>query len=70
MGRAVGGVAAPVMFGRFGCVNTSKGADVTVVKYGAEKRMTRSCWMQPATMSWLKVTVPAATALAVQGGRG
>jgi hypothetical protein len=50
------------MFGMLGPVNTSKGTDVTVVKWCAENLSTRSSWMQPDTTIWLNVTVPAAAA--------
>ena len=52
------------MFGKLGSVNTSKGADVTVVKWCAENLRTRSSWVQPDTIIWLNVTVPAAAAFA------
>ena len=40
------------MFGRFGSMNTSNGTDATVVIY-EENLKTKSCWMQPDTISWL-----------------
>ncbi len=51
-----------MIFGRLGSANTSNGADTTVVTY-EENLKTRSCWMQPDTISWLNVTLPAASAL-------
>ena len=51
------------MFGRLGSMNTSNGADATLVKY-EENLRTKSCWMQPDTMIWSKVTLPALSALA------
>jgi hypothetical protein len=62
-GKGWGG-EEPVMLGKLGSINTSKGADVTVVKYAAVNLRTRPCCTQPATTSWLNVTVPDAAALA------
>ncbi len=56
------------MLGIFGSINTSNGTDVTVVR-NEVNLSTRSCCMQPDTMSWLYVTLPAASALAAKLGK-